>query len=268
MKARKLLLLILALPAISLPLCSLLYIVSHALQAWLAWTSQAEHTLLGQLWGSLALMFGAILLASPIAFAVALYQQLFANKQQQQAILWGLYSLQGIPPIVYGLCGLIVFVHQLHWGISLFSGQCILAFIIIPIVCVSIIHAFERIDPAQREAALSLGLSPWQMVHRLWLLSAWPAILTGLLMGMARSLAETAPIIFTATVFSGVFWPDSLFAPVTSLQTHIFYLAQEGQHDEARGMAWIAASLLITVIATLNITAYLISKHLHKDIQS
>jgi phosphate transport system permease protein len=66
------------------------------------------------------------------------------------------------------------------------------------------------------------GLGDGALIRRVWLPAAWPALLTGLLLGMARALSETAPILFTATVFSGVIWPDSLFTPVTTLQNHIF----------------------------------------------
>ncbi|MDQ6995374.1 MAG: ABC transporter permease subunit, partial [Mariprofundaceae bacterium] len=234
----KLLLILLAIPAFMFPLACLIYIL------WQAWGSldlslltgakhassmiQAGQSLLPQISGSLLLMGIACALAMPIAMALALFHALYANKYQQHGLMMMLQLFQGIPPIVYGLCGLVVLVHLLHWGISLAAGGVILAVIILPLLSSNIIHALERIPLEQTEAAKSLGLSSMQVIRRVWLPSAWSGILTGLLLSMARALSETAPILFTATVFSGVTWPDSIWNPVTSLQTHIFYLAQEG----------------------------------------
>ncbi|MDQ6966908.1 MAG: ABC transporter permease subunit, partial [Mariprofundaceae bacterium] len=156
---------------------------------------------------------------------------------------------------VYGLSGLVLFVHLLHWGISLLAGQVILAVIIMPLFVENIITAIERIDPHITRAARSLGLSDAMIVRRVWLPHAWSGVLTGTLLGMARALSETAPILFTATVFSGITFPESVFEPVTSLQTHIFYLAQEGGSDHARQAAWSSALILIGLISTLSIAA-------------
>jgi phosphate transport system permease protein len=166
-----------------------------------------------------------------------------------------MHLLIGIPPIVYGLCGLIVLVHIFSWGISLLTGMVILAVIILPMLLLNSINAIARIPTEKTEAARSLGLSDGQLIRRVWLPAAWPARMTGLLLGMARALSETAPILFTATVFSGVSWPDSLLSPVTSLQTHIFYLAQEGANAEAVDIAWASAVILVVLVTALSITA-------------
>jgi len=262
-RSAKLITLVLAAPALVLPASCLLYILVEGLGA-LDWQLLSGGGLRGfglggglwgQISGSLLLMAGACLLSAPVAVGVSLYFSLYAGVRAQTLIMALLHLLQGIPPIIYGLCGLIVFVYILHWGVSLAAGMVILGVIILPLFILNSVHALERVPPERTEAARSLGLSDLQLIRRVWLPDAWPAMLTGLLLGMARALSETAPILFTATVFSGVIWPDSLFSPVTSLQTHVFYLAQEGADPRAVDVAWASATVLIGLVLLFGLSA-------------
>ncbi len=268
---------VLALPALLLPASCLLYILFKGIPA-LHWemlvgaVNAVSFGDSGSLWpqisGSLLLMFGACLLAAPVALGMALFHALCADARRQRLLLSLLHLLQGIPPIVYGLCGLIVLVHMLHWGMSLLTGMTILAVIILPMLVLNTVHAIERIPVEQTEAARALGLPNGELIRRVWLPAAWPSLLTGLLLGMARALSETAPILFTATVFSGVVWPDSLFSPVTSLQTHIFYLAQEGGNTAAVDIAWASAVILVALVTTLSLAASLLRNMKSGNIKS
>jgi len=259
----------LALPALLLPAACLLYILFKGIPAldWVMLFGSNQGAAFGSvtaLWpqvsGSLLLMLGACVLAAPVALGSTLFYALAASVRQQQALLGMMHLLVGIPPIVYGLCGLIVLVHMLHWGISLLTGMVILAVIILPMLLMNSVNAINRIPDGKTEAARSLGLSNGQIICRVWLPAAWPALMTGLLLGMARALSETAPILFTATVFSGVAWPDSLLSPVTSLQTHIFYLAQDGANAEAVDIAWASAVILVALVTALSFSASALRK--------
>jgi len=268
-KYAKTLTMMLALPALLLPAACLLYILFKGVPA-LDWamlfgSSQAiafgsVTALWPQISGSLLLMLGACLLAAPVAFGGALFYALAASVRQQKALLGMMHLLVGIPPIVYGLCGLIVLVHMLHWGISLLTGMVILAVIILPMLLLNSVNALARVPSGKTEAARALGLSNGKIIRRVWLPAAWPALMTGLLLGMARALSETAPILFTATVFSGVAWPESLLSPVTSLQTHIFYLAQEGANAQAVDIAWASAVILVALVTALSFSASALRK--------
>jgi len=265
MPIAKIITVVLAFPALLLPVSCLVYIVFKGLPAldWMmligsgqaASSFGAVRALWPQLLGSLLLMAGASIIAAPLALGGALFHALLATDRQQRMVLGMMHLLIGIPPIVYGLCGLVVLVHLLHWGVSLITGMVILAVIILPMLLLNSVNAIARIDSATTESARALGLSNGAVICRVWLPEAWPALLTGVLLGMARALSETAPILFTATVFSGVTWPESLFSPVTSLQTHIFYLAQEGANAAAVDIAWSAALILIVLIASFSVVA-------------
>ncbi len=254
----KILIVGLALPALLLPAVCLAYILFKGLPA-LSWSFLftategagfgASSGILAQLLGSLLLALAASLVATPFALGTALYYRLFASARQQRFLAGLLNMLQSIPPIVFGLFGLIVFVHLLQWGVSLLSGAVILAMVILPMLVLNSIASLERIPEQYTEAAQSLGLRRGAVIGRVWLVQAWPGILTGQLLAMARALSETAPILFTATVYSGVVWPESIFSPVTTLQTHIFYLAQEGSNQAVIQNAWGSAVVLLGVVA-------------------
>ncbi len=268
--AGRLLVTALALPALAVPTAVLVYIVWRGLPA-LDWTFVstagegrrfgASTGILPQITGSLLLAAGACLLASPPALATALYHRLLAGPTQRRLLTTALQMLQGIPPIVFGLCGLVVLVHALHWGISLLTGMVVLGLVVLPLMTVNAIAALERIDPVQSEAARALGLDDATLIGRVWLPQAWPGIVTAWLLAMARGLSETAPILFTATVFSGVVWPDSLLSPVPTLQTHIFYLAQEGNHPDAVRAAWGSAVVLVGLVLAFSLLARRLRRH-------
>jgi len=255
---------VVAMPALLLPAASLIYIVFKGAPA-LSWqfvfTSGEDagfgnsSGIFAQLLGSLLLALGAVTLATPLALGTALYQRLLAGARQRRLLDVFLHMLQGIPPIVFGLFGLIVFVHLMHWGISLATGSVVLGIVILPMLVLNSVAALARIPSDYTEAAQALGLSPGAIIRRVWLPQAWPGIITGISLAIARTLSETAPILFTASVFSGVVWPDSIFSPVTTLQTHIFYLAQEGGQAQAIQVAWGSAVVLIITVALFGILA-------------
>jgi len=262
--AAKSLITLLALPALLLPAASLTYILwqgmpaldleflfSHGEEAQFG----ASRGILPQLIGSLLLALGACLVAAPFALATALFHQLYASSLQRRLLDQLLQVLQGIPPIVFGLCGLIILVHLFQWGVSLASGALVLAVVILPMLVLNNIATLQRIAPEYSEAGRALGLSDGFLVWRVWLPQARLGMLTGLMLAIARALSETAPILFTATVFSGVVWPSSIFSPVTTLQTHIFYLAQEGGSSAAIEVAWGSASVLVLVVALFGLLA-------------
>ena len=268
----KIILIMLAIPAILLPAACVLYIFYQAMPALnlslifgsdisVVGVNSIGQSILPQITGSLLLMALACFIALPVAFSIALFHAFWASQNHKKLLMTLLQMLQGIPPIVYGLCGLIVLVHTLQWGISLLTGSVILAIIILPLLSNSLIHAFARIPHEQTDAALSLGLSKLSVIMRIWLPASWSNILTGLLLSMARALSETAPILFTATVFSGITWPDSIFSPVTSLQTHIFYLAQEGSNAEAIHTAWASAATLLLLVLCFSLMAWYLRRY-------
>ncbi|MBL1294056.1 MAG: ABC transporter permease subunit [Thiotrichales bacterium] len=274
-RASKFALCLLALPALVVPALCLAYLLMRGLPGLdssffgLSTLEQSrdtaslsnQHGIFPQIMGSVLLSALACSIAMPLALGLSLHNQLYAGRRSQSLMVHVLTTFQSIPPLVYGLCGLVVFVHLLQWGISLAAGAIVLAMIVLPVLTLNTIHALERIPTALTDSARSLGMSAGQIIWHVWRPKAWRSLLTGLFLAIARTLSETAPILFTATVFSGVIWPDSLLSPVTSLQTHIFYLAQEAVDERILAHAWSSALILVTLVVMFSVIAHFLNRH-------
>ena len=216
-----------------------------------------------QLIGSLILIAVAALLVLPLAIGTSIYRSEYIKSQR-----WGrridlaIFSLNGIPSITYGLFGLIVFVNVLGMGVSWLIGSILLAMMILPTVTVSTYQAMRAIPNIYRENAVALGLSRSQMIRKVILPQSWHGVVTGLLIGLARAIGETAPIMFVATAFSGVTWPRSIYEPVSTLPTHILALAQQATNPDALRNAWGASLTLIILVMILSSLAFFARRYL------
>jgi phosphate transport system permease protein len=143
----------------------------------------------------------------------------------------------------------------------------VLAVVAVPPVVVAVAAAAGALPPARREAALALGLRRNRFVRSVVLPQAVPGLVTGLLLGLARAAGETAPLLFTATVFNGapVLPSGVVDSPVASLPTHIFVLAQDAADPEALRVAWGAALALIVVAGLLVAAAVPARRRLHRS---
>ena len=210
-----------------------------------------------QILGSLILIFFAACLVLPLAIGTALFRSEYVTSEKLgHQIDLAIFSLNGIPSITYGLFGLIIFVNIFGMGVSWIIGSILLAIMILPTVTVSSYQAMRAIPNSYRENAAALGLSRAQTVRRVILPQSLHGVVTGLLIGLARAIGETAPIMFVATAFSGVSWPRSINEPVSTLPTHILALAQQATNPDALRNAWGASFTLILIVILLSSLAY------------
>lgn len=216
----------------------------------------AEGGIVYQIIGSLILVSAVIILSTPIAIGVAIYKSEYIKSPLLQNFTDTLiYTLNGIPSIIYGIFGLIFFVNILNTGISWFVGAIILAIMILPTIILSTYQSMNSIPNAFRENANALGLSKWQVITSVLLPRALNGAFTGSLIGLARAVGETAPIMFIATAFSGVTIPESIQEPISTLPTHILALAQQATNPQALQNAWGASLVLIILVFLLSISA-------------
>jgi phosphate transport system permease protein len=216
----------------------------------------SEGGILYQIIGSILLTFGAGIISFPLALGAAIYKsEYIKSKKYQNVTDIIIYSLNGIPSIIFGIFGLIFFVNILHTGISWFVGSIILAIMILPTIILSSYQSMNSIPNLYRENALALGLTKWQVVKEIILPRATSGAFTGLLLGLARAIGETAPIMFIATAFSGVAFPSHLLEPVSSLPTHILALAQQATNPQALQNAWGTSLVLITLVFIFSVSA-------------
>lgn len=202
--------------------------------------------------GTLILIAGAITLSLPVALGTTLFQTEYLRSEKIKKIMRHLiYSLNGVPTILFGLVGYLVFGVYLETGVSWVTGSLILAVMIFPTIQINIHEAVEALPEQYREAGMALGLTPWEQVRSIVLPQSIFGVVTGSLLGLARAAGETAAIMFTATAFSGVRFPKSFSDPVPTLQTHILALAQDAVNPQAIANAWGAGLVLLVMVFIL-----------------
>ena len=176
---------------------------------------RAAHAGLLSAWvGSTLVMTITFLTAVPIGVAAGLYLEEYAPKNWFSDIIEiNVSNLAGVPSIVYGLLALGLFVYGLGLGQSILTAGLTLGLLILPIVIVSTRESIRAIPVAIREAAYAVGATKWQVVHDHVLKYSYGGVLTGIIIGMARALGETAPIITIGALTFIAFLPPS---PITT----------------------------------------------------
>lgn len=217
--------------------------------------------------GTLILITTAAAIAGPVAIGFALTHSVYlpAGRGRRSLGLL-LYVLNGVPAILFGIFGLIVFVKYLEWGKSWLSGGILLAMMILPTVTVALIERFKVLPKSYVEAAAALGLSRSQIVRSVILPQSFGGLVTGLILGIARAAGETAPIMFTATIFSGATIPRGVReSPVLSLPYHIFILAQDSFDPAIAGKVWGTATVLLALVLLLSAAALPVRFKVHEE---
>ena len=223
----------------------------------------AEGGIFYQIIGSLLLTLMSACITLPLALGTALFKSEFISSSRIQTLSDSLlYTLNGIPSIIFGLFGLIFFINILDTGISWFVGAIILSMMILPTVTLSAFQSMHSLPRNYRENAYALGMNTWQVIYKVVIPQGLTGAVSGLLIGLARAIGETAPILFVATAFSGAQVPQSLFEPVAALPTHILVLAQNATDPLALKAAWGSSLVLITLVFLFSLIAFISRKNL------
>jgi phosphate transport system permease protein len=202
--------------------------------------------------GTIALTLVAILIATPLGVGTAIYLTEYTRENKFTRIIkFGSECLAGIPSVIFGLFGFILFVIKLKFGWSILSGSLTLAFMILPTIIRTSEEAIKSVPYIHREVSYSLGSTKWQTVTRVVLPSAIPGIMTGIILSVGRSVGETAAVIFTAG--SALRIPTSLFSSSRTMAVHFYILAREGI---SMSNAYGTAAILVITILIINIVAY------------
>jgi phosphate transport system permease protein len=170
-----------------------------------------------------------------------------------RVIRFGTECLAGVPSIIFGLFGFVLFVIGLGLGWSILAGAVTLAFMTLPTIIRTSEEALRAVPAAYREVSLSLGASKWQTIRKVVLPAAVPGILTGIVLGLGRAIGETAAVIFTAGSSLPRLIPTSLLEGTRTLSVHFYQLAREGISAEN---AYATAAVLVLAISLTNVAAY------------
>ncbi len=174
----------------------------------------ANAGLLSALVGSALVMIITFISAVPMGVAAGIYLEEYAPKNWLSEIIEvNVTNLAAVPSIIYGLLALGLFVYILDFGTSILTAGLTLGLLILPVVIVATREAIRGIPVAIREAAYAVGATKWQVVSQHVVRYATGGILTGVIIGMARAIGETAPVITIGALTFIAFLPPS---PVTT----------------------------------------------------
>jgi phosphate transport system permease protein len=186
--------------------------------------------------GSTLVMLTTAFFAVPLGVAAGIYLEEYAAKNWVTDVIEiNITNLAGVPSIVYGLLALGLFVYQFGLGQSILAAGLTLALLILPVVIVATREAIRSIPQGIREGAYALGATQWQVSKDHIIPYSMPGILTGVIIGMARAIGETAPIITIGALTFIAFLPpaplkaeppflsfDWLFSPFTVMPIQMF----------------------------------------------
>ncbi|HJB67089.1 MAG TPA: phosphate ABC transporter permease PstA [Candidatus Mailhella merdavium] len=188
----------------------------------------------------------ALLFAAPVGMGAAIYLVEYARKGSRLVSLVRLTteSLAGIPSIVYGLFGFLLFVVACGMGFSILGGALTLAIMVLPLIMRTTEEALKSVPDNWREGSFALGAGRLRTIFCVVLPAAVPGILSGIILSIGRIVGESAALLYTAGTVAAI--PESLFSSGRTLSVHMYALLSEGLYvNEAHATALV---LLIMVL--------------------
>jgi len=221
--------------------------------------------ILGAFMGSFYLFLVTLLLSFPIAISAAIYLEEFAPKNRwTDFIEVNINNLAAVPSIIFGLLGLAIFINLFGAPRSTpLVGGFVLALMTLPTIIISSRAAIKSVPPSIREAALGVGASKMQTVMHHVLPLSLPGMLTGTIIGMARALGETAPLLMIGMVAFIVDVPTNSMDPATALPVQI-YLWSDSPERAFTAKTSAAILVLLVFLIMMNGIAIYLRKRLEK----
>jgi phosphate transport system permease protein len=221
--------------------------------------------------GSLVLISFVAVIAVPLGIAAAVYLQEYSHDTRVNRILiTNIRNLAGVPSIVYGILGVVVFAETFRSvtgpqssGLSFITGGLTLAVLVMPFMIIITMEALRAVPRGIREAAYGVGATRWEVVRSHVLPYAAPGVFTGAILALARAFGETAPLLLVGAV-TGYLTPggsgnviETLQGKYTALPTIIFSWARK-PGDEWKQLTAAAIVVLLVVILIVNLAAILL----------
>jgi len=216
--------------------------------------------------GTIMVTIITAILSVPLGMGCAIYLNEYANNNKITRIIrLSIRNLSGVPSIVYGLFGVVLFVQLLRLGTCVLSAGFTLGLMTLPWTITASEEALKSIPNSYREGSLALGATKWQTIRTNVLPYAVPGMLTGTILGLARAAGETAPILFTGAAFFIPFIPKSVFSQFMALPYHLYVMAtQHHAITKVRPIAYGTALVLIMVVFSMNLFAVILRYRLRK----
>ena len=230
-----------------------------------AWEYNSDNvSLTPALINTVLMTFASLLIATPLGIFAAIWLVEYAKRGNRlvRIIRLTTETLQGIPSIVYGLFGMLFFVTQLGWRLSLLSGAFTMAIMVLPVVMRTTEEALIAVPDSFREGSFGLGAGKLRTVFSIVLPSAMPGILSGVILATGRIVGETAALLYSAGSVAAIpSGGDFLFDSTRTLAVHMYVLSTEGLHV---GEAYGTAVVLLVLVLSINALSSFIAGRLAK----
>ena len=210
--------------------------------------------LLNAIEGTFVLSAGALLLSVPLGVASGIYISEYRFSRWASVIRFLADVLVGVPSIVVGYFGYVALVEWGGWNFSVAAGSISLAIICLPYICRTTELALRQVSNDLRDAAYSLGATDRRVILGVCVPAALPAILTGVLLALAVSVGETAPLLYTAG-WSNYMWDGHLTHSPIGYLTYAIWTFINEPFASANALAYAAAFLVTAFVLVINITA-------------
>lgn len=201
----------------------------------------------------------SLLIAVPIGICSAIYLVEYAKRGNKLVSIVRITTetLSGIPSIVYGLFGYLMFVIAFGLGLSFFGGALTLSIMVLPTIMRTTEEALLSVPDSYREGSFGLGAGRLRTIFKVVLPSAVPGILSGVILAIGRIVGETAALIFTSGTTAEI--PKSLFDSGCTLAVHMYKLLSEGLYTK---QAYATAVVLLVMVVIINAASGKLAKKL------
>ena len=265
-----LVLLLLVLVSALLTVLTLLFLIAYILikgipyltPSLFAWEYTTENvSLMPALVNTIVMTGLSLLIAVPLGIFAAIYLVEYAKRGNRLVSIVRITAetLTGIPSIVYGLFGFLLFAVALGWSYTILGGAMTLAIMILPTIMRTTEEALKAVPDSYREGSFGVGAGKLRTVFYIVLPSAVPGILAGVILAIGRIVGETAALIYTAGSVAQV--PSSVLGSGRTLAVHMYLLASEGLYMD---QAYATAVILLVLVVVINTLSGIVAKRLTK----
>jgi phosphate transport system permease protein len=224
-----------------------------------------EHGILPMIVTTLYVVLVSILVALPVGIATAIFLNEYSGNSSFIRILrLAIETLAGIPSIIYGLFGLLMFCRLLGFGQSIIAGAFTLSIMILPVIIRTTEESLKSIPVSFREGSLALGATKLQTIFHVVLPSALPGIVTSVILAIGRVVGESAPVLLTVGLTKNM--PRTIFESGRTLTIHLYYLTNEAVRPEDFGIAFATASVLVILVVVINSVTKILTDKFRKKL--
>lgn len=223
-----------------------------------AWEYNSENvSLMPALVNTIIMTLLSLLIAGPLGIFAAIYLVEYAKRGNKLVAIIRVTAetLSGIPSIVYGLFGFLLFAVTFGWSYTIIGGALTLAIMILPLIMRTTEEALKSVPDSFREGSFGLGAGRLRTVFKIVLPSAVPGILAGIILSVGRIVGETAALMYTAGTVAGI--PENLFGSGRTLAVHMYVLTNEGLYTN---QSYATAVVLLIIVVCINTLSGVIAK--------